>query len=668
MSSFNHIRNLLARLFRGASFEDYSINLSANIVRLRNSYNLKLSQHTLEISSNTKEPLTISTWRIPQTDFTVSALRDSGTSLFCFNLQKQLICLQSGDLLFSLQVKTKPDNSVFVFKEGGWAKLTGNLKAQGAKLWVSSEEPANDPEFFILNKVEKRRGQHVLANFHLPGNLAKQIDDRWFSCVHLFEDNADDDIVCFFRFWRDCIFERSAQWEGNPIKPGYFNAFKEGHLDSIVRSEIQQNWNVLSQPLLANKFAGLLRQQPLEVMAFYLGALYHGFWWEDVLSAKIKQYLLKEYGQGYAEGWELLSLLQKLSGAFKQKDGFVIRHYNLPQNAPFCMFQNEDLRVVRRQSKKGVYASIRFPGIPEISINREADIYFDRDKGNVSIVCAKREKREEATFCRITSDERTFLIDTAWRDFRVTIGADSYKFLFKGKRFQITINNKGDLALSLEGSNVEEPGRHVFYLEKKKVDPCYTVNFFNTSGKQLSKEEIPAGRVVIDAGLWDSYDLLHRFGNLRRKESRKSAAVDCINPQTINLEEGIYSLNMRRENPFDFEVRRSRGMLQWLLKTAPGEAGLKTGVVHGKDENDPARLQALFFDALSIWFELIPAQSMKIAGGSFYIYVDNKADEKDTLSFEMELNKKKVLVVPRSQLKAFLDSITKCSLITFVDG
>ncbi len=655
-------------MFSGASIEDYIIDLSADFERLRDRYYLKFLQHTLEISTSSQEPLTISTWRIPQTDFTVSALRDSSTSLFCFDLQKQLICFQCGDALFPLRVTTKPDNGVFVFKDGGWVKQTGNLKADGAQLWISAEEPAEEPVLFILNKVEQRRGQHVLANFRLPGVLVKQIDDIWFNCVRLFENNSDDNIVRFFVFWRDCILEISAQWKGNAPKTGYFKAFKAGRLDALARSEIQQNWNVLSQPLLANKLTGLLRQHPLDIMSFYLGALYHGFWWEDVLSVKIEKYLLKEHGKDYADGWRLISFLQKLCGVFAQKNGFTVRHYDLPHNAPFYSIQKEDLKVVRRQSKKGIHASIRFPGLPEIGINQAADMYFDRQKRNVSVVCTGRENREEATFCRITSGETEFLIDTAWRDFRVTIGTDSFKFLFKSKRFQITINKKSDLVLSIEGTAVEARGRHVFYLAKKKVDPRYAINYFEVSGKKLSEEEIPAGRVVLDARLWDSYDLLQRFINLRRKESRKSISVDCIKPEAISLEEGIYSVNMRREDSIDFEVRRSRGMLQWLLKTSPGEAGLKTAIVYSNEENNPDQLKTLFFDALDIWFEMIPAQSLVMAGGCFYLYVDTKAAEEDIMSFEMELNKKKVLVVSRSQLKAFLDSITKCSLITLLDG
>ena len=440
---------------------------------------------------------------------------------------------------------------------------------------------------------------------------------------------------------------------------------EEQPVQDILRA-VQEYWEKISLPAMECAMANQVRDNARECIAFALLAIYHNFWWMDILYDK----LISLVSDPLKTLLALLFTLKKMVAYRQEKDGFTIRAGS--DHSSNCYLENclQGFSAAFTGKKEKYFSVLDFKDELHCRISRS--VIFSLSKAHkvlkISPVVPRPPLSDlEFNTVKIIIDGYTVEIPLAWRQFEVTINGVRIKFLQKKKRFQLTFRQRKDFPLiNLNDSTLDFGGDKKLTIAldiKRQASRLHIYPFF-LPGRAVQASPGKMERFMFCGTALDCQGIIGEDVNVAFGEARHSnnIAAGKKGRHTFSVPYDLrkYRLTARKCTPEERTLSENEPVLKRMLHT-PAHILKNELTIFLMDDKRQKREEILIdFYKKFAFYPRIEAYSRYFQTKTrFSLLVGDEAPKPPVASFNtykiVRIKNRQILFIPEMSFARFLE-------------
>ncbi len=408
------------------------------------------------------------------------------------------------------------------FKSRNRFKITLDTTETHALTYIGKEISPETWE--LLSALKAARAQHPLSKI-------KTHDKDW---VHQFEIN-----------W---FYAYSARQKGL-IDPFLHRIFEESMASAfafdatppstplLTVKEMQKFWDIYGYPALSRKLSHKWRQNDPQLAQFILSVFHHHPWWNGY----VWDFIVRQAGP-LVNAVVVSMRLWQSKVYVRREDNKITVELNRDDSPFVCAYSHGKYTFRQNFSHKRHVTYCAFDKQQTVRINKKVRVVYDLKTHVISIVPRFSANLNLATD-GVTLGAVNGLavrLPLVWRSIVLETGMNRFKFLLKGKRWQVILKSPQNalpvMFNDLEITKTGPDNRYRFYHPRtQRYANIHTLRFYNSRGQTTAHAR--TNNTVGAMAALDKDGLLVARARIRCKTRQKSRMLDMTQPFTLSAAE-----------------------------------------------------------------------------------------------------------------------------------
>ncbi|KAA3617405.1 MAG: hypothetical protein D8M58_02500 [Calditrichaeota bacterium] len=683
-----------------------SFKNSANYVKENQSYNFKTFSITFDKSNPTNKTTTQS-WRFPKSRIYYS-------EIVTLNFKTTIIEFFEETLIVYQNFNTKEKHSLIITAQKNKAQffdLSNKIKP------VTSKIEINPGEQVILFNSEKLKTAHLQLNIYLEklfenerkihplsflqsenNELLMEIDELWAKIPWIGNEGnlsfkydsqrSDHKMALLFlrelfylfnnheeinnllkqqteqdSFIKNCLKSVTTNQSLKEKDLSFCELLSTKQTDNIlVKNKIQHSWNALSYSSRNLYFENFVKEFPEEASALLILVFKNNFWWKNKIAAKFETQL-ENQNSPFLNLYRLyskLALNNFLIDSSKENLKIDLADFVLSSNLTSLANNIINYQVVKKRDKN--FCSVSFKNFPPIRIDKKASIEYSKNDLIILKPFLYHHDLIFENFIKISYEGITLKIILAWKNFTVNFGDLRLKFLFKGKRYQVSIKGAkwiNDCKIADIDYSFEKSLYHKTYIDVPKTNRIEEFQFFNSNGTVLDLSNLEKSNtdLYLHGVLTNHYNHVIDSVSVNFNDSKKNLNIKPLSvfPDKLRVEKQIKVI-VPKSYTFSYKTKVQDLILTKIKNTDAQLLSQELVIFIKNPEKEYKNIKSLFFKYFGFYVDIIDTKHLNSV---FYKYTIIIPDLVEGEVLYTSVNHKEILLKNHGQRKAIVVSPDK---------